>query len=70
MENVSVFSIVCPSRKLEVTTYTYPDGKLEQYLIAPEESAPSASTVSEARPQHLSHWASSSPPPRMPFPAG
>jgi D-alanyl-D-alanine carboxypeptidase len=32
-----VFSIVYPGRKLELTTYTYPDGKLEQYLIAPEE---------------------------------
>jgi CubicO group peptidase (beta-lactamase class C family) len=32
-----VFTIVYPGRKLELTTYTYPDGKLEQYLIAPEE---------------------------------
>jgi CubicO group peptidase (beta-lactamase class C family) len=31
------FEIVYPGRKLELTTYTYPDGKLEQYLIAPEE---------------------------------
>jgi D-alanyl-D-alanine carboxypeptidase len=31
------FEIVYPDRKLELTTYTYPDGKLEQYLIAPEE---------------------------------
>jgi D-alanyl-D-alanine carboxypeptidase len=30
------FSIVYPGRKLSLTTYTYPDGKLEQYLIAPE----------------------------------
>jgi D-alanyl-D-alanine carboxypeptidase len=29
------FEIVYPDRKLELTTYTYPDGKLEQYLIAP-----------------------------------
>ena len=29
------FSIVYPSRQLRLTTYTYPDGKLEQYLIAP-----------------------------------
>lgn len=32
-----VFEIVYPGRKLELTTYTYPDGKLEQYLIAPSE---------------------------------
>jgi D-alanyl-D-alanine carboxypeptidase len=32
-----VFEIVYPGRRLELTTYTYPDGKLEQYLIAPEE---------------------------------
>ncbi len=31
------FEIVYPNRRLELTTYTYPDGKLEQYLIAPEE---------------------------------
>jgi D-alanyl-D-alanine carboxypeptidase len=31
------FSIVYPGRKLQLTTYTYPDGKLEQYLIAPTE---------------------------------
>jgi len=30
-----VFDIVYPGRRLELTTYTYPDGKLEQYLIAP-----------------------------------
>ncbi|HUA99965.1 MAG TPA: serine hydrolase domain-containing protein [Terracidiphilus sp.] len=30
-----VFSIVYPERRLVLTTYTYPDGKLEQYLIAP-----------------------------------
>ena len=29
------FEIAYPDRKLELTTYTYPDGKLEQYLIAP-----------------------------------
>jgi len=28
------FEIVYPGRRLELTTYTYPDGKLEQYLIA------------------------------------
>ena len=32
-----IFTIVYPGSKLELTTYTYPDGKLEQYLIAPEE---------------------------------
>jgi D-alanyl-D-alanine carboxypeptidase len=32
-----VFRIVYPSRRLTLTTYTYPDGKLEQYLIAPSE---------------------------------
>ncbi|HVN92295.1 MAG TPA: serine hydrolase domain-containing protein [Terracidiphilus sp.] len=31
------FDIVYPGRRLRLTTYTYPDGKLEQYLIAPEE---------------------------------
>src|SRR5208283_1784863 len=29
-----VFVIAYPDRQLELTTYTYPDGKLEQYLIA------------------------------------
>ncbi len=29
------FQIVYPSQRLTLTTYTYPDGKLEQYLIAP-----------------------------------
>ena len=32
-----VFEIVYPDRRLELTTYTYPDGKLEQYVIAPAE---------------------------------
>ena len=32
-----VFTIAYPNRRLELTTYTYPDGKLEQYLIAPAE---------------------------------
>jgi D-alanyl-D-alanine carboxypeptidase len=32
-----VFEITYPNRKLELTTYTYPDGKLEQYLISPSE---------------------------------
>ena len=31
------FEIVYPGKKLRLTTYTYPDGKLEQYLIAPAE---------------------------------
>ncbi len=31
------FDIVYPGRRLRLTTYTYPDGKLEQYLIAPAE---------------------------------
>jgi D-alanyl-D-alanine carboxypeptidase len=31
------FDIVYPGRRLRLTTYTYPDGKLEQYLIAPEQ---------------------------------
>jgi CubicO group peptidase (beta-lactamase class C family) len=29
------FSIVYPTRRLNLTTYTYPDGKLEQYLVEP-----------------------------------
>ncbi len=32
-----VFVIAYPDRQLELTTYTYPDGKLEQYLIAPKD---------------------------------
>jgi len=31
------FRIVYPGKRLTLTTYTYPDGKLEQYLIAPAE---------------------------------
>ena len=31
------FDIVYPGRRLRLTTYTYPDGKLEQYLISPEQ---------------------------------
>jgi CubicO group peptidase (beta-lactamase class C family) len=31
------FDIVYPNKRLRLTTYTYPDGKLEQYLIAPAE---------------------------------
>jgi CubicO group peptidase (beta-lactamase class C family) len=31
------FDIVYPGKKLSLTTYTYPDSKLEQYLIAPAE---------------------------------
>jgi CubicO group peptidase (beta-lactamase class C family) len=29
------FKIVYPTRQLTLTTYTYPDGKLEQYLVSP-----------------------------------
>jgi len=32
-----VFRITYPGKRLTLTTYTYPDGKLEQYLIAPAE---------------------------------
>jgi CubicO group peptidase (beta-lactamase class C family) len=32
-----VFEILYPGKRLDLTTYTYPDGKLEQYLIAPKE---------------------------------
>ena len=32
-----VFRIQYPTQRLSLTTYTYPDGKLEQYLIAPGE---------------------------------
>jgi hypothetical protein len=31
------FRIVDPTRRLTLTTYTYPDGKLEQYLISQSE---------------------------------
>jgi CubicO group peptidase (beta-lactamase class C family) len=31
------FEIVYPGKRLSLTTYTYPNGKLEQYLIAPAE---------------------------------
>jgi hypothetical protein len=31
------FEIVYPGKRLRLTTYTYPDGKLEQFLIAPAE---------------------------------
>jgi hypothetical protein len=31
------FEIVYPGKRLTLTTYTYPGGKLEQYLIAPAE---------------------------------
>jgi D-alanyl-D-alanine carboxypeptidase len=31
------FQIVYPGKRLTLTTYTYPDGKLEQYLIEPTE---------------------------------
>ncbi|WP_263351379.1 serine hydrolase domain-containing protein [Acidicapsa acidisoli] len=30
-----VFRIVYPGKRLTLTTYTYPDGKLEQYLVEP-----------------------------------
>jgi hypothetical protein len=29
------FRILYPTRRLRLTTYTYPDGKLEQYLVEP-----------------------------------
>jgi CubicO group peptidase (beta-lactamase class C family) len=32
-----VFDLVYPGKHLRLTTYTYPDGKLEQFLIAPTE---------------------------------
>ena len=32
-----VFDLVYPGKHLHLTTYTYPDGKLEQFLIAPTE---------------------------------
>jgi len=31
------FRIIYPTRPLDLTTYTYPDGKLEQYLVEPAE---------------------------------
>ena len=31
------FQIVYPGKRLRLTTYTYPDGKLEQYMIEPAE---------------------------------
>jgi hypothetical protein len=30
-----VFKATFPERDLQVTTYTMPDGKLEQYLVMP-----------------------------------
>jgi len=30
-----VFRVVYPGKRLSVSTYTYPDGKLEQYLVDP-----------------------------------
>ncbi len=30
-----IFDIAYPGKRLRLTTYTYPDGKLEQYLISP-----------------------------------
>jgi D-alanyl-D-alanine carboxypeptidase len=32
-----IFRIQYPTQRLTLTTYTYPDGKLEQYLVAPAE---------------------------------
>jgi hypothetical protein len=29
------FRVVYPDRRLTLTTYTYPDGKLEQFLVGP-----------------------------------
>jgi len=31
-----IFTVTYPDRRLELTTYTYPNGMLEQYLVAPE----------------------------------
>jgi D-alanyl-D-alanine carboxypeptidase len=31
------FRVVYPTRRLRITTYTYPDGKLEQFLVYPEQ---------------------------------
>jgi len=31
------FDITYPDRRLRLTTYTYPNGKLEQYLVEPTE---------------------------------
>jgi D-alanyl-D-alanine carboxypeptidase len=30
-----VFRIVYPGKRLNLSTYTYPDGKLEQFLVDP-----------------------------------
>ena len=30
-----IFRVVYPGRRLSLSTYTYPDGKLEQYLVSP-----------------------------------
>ncbi len=30
-----VFRIVYPTRRLSLSTYTYPEGKLEQFLVDP-----------------------------------
>jgi len=32
-----VFDIVYPDRPIRITTSTYPDGKLEQYLVEPSQ---------------------------------
>ena len=29
------YRVVYPTRRLNIGTYTYPDGKLEQYLVGP-----------------------------------
>jgi D-alanyl-D-alanine carboxypeptidase len=29
------FRLLYPGKRLTVTTYTYPDGKLEQFLVEP-----------------------------------
>ena len=29
------YRVVYPTRRLSISTYTYPDGKLEQYLVGP-----------------------------------
>jgi hypothetical protein len=32
-----VFRVVYPTRTLELTTYAYSDGKMEQFLVYPEQ---------------------------------
>ena len=49
------FEIVYPGKRLRLTTYTYPDGKLEQYLIAPAQSACGIAGMSELSGQSHEH---------------